>query len=608
LTEKDTIVLADFANSTGDPVFDGALKEALAVQLGQSPFLNILSDRKVAETLRLMGREPSDRVTGEVARELCVRTGSKAFLLGTISSLGGQYIVGVDAIGCNSGDTLAREQEQAATKGEVLQALGKAATNLRGKLGESLSTIQKFDVPVEATTPSLEALKAFSMGVTTFRSKGSAEAIPFFKRALELDPNLAVAYANLGVAYGNLGQASLGAENIKKAYELRDRVSEREKYRIASMYYQSVTGEFEQATQVYELWAKSYPQDSIPFSNLGYIYSGMGQYEKALAANEESLRLQPDIVAYSNEVGIQLGLNRFDDAKKTIAKAQKEKFDGDLLHWVMYQMAFLDGNTTEMERTVAWAAGKPGTEDLILSFQSDTEVYYGHLTKAREFTRRAVDAAVRNDSKEAAALWQVNAALREAEFGNAAVAGQDVAAALALAPGRDIKLLGALTLAEAGETSRAKAMLDELEKNYGSQTMMKVYWLPTIRATLELRSNNPKLALVLLEAAAPYELGSPPQMQLGTLYPVWIRGQAFLAAHDGASAAVEFQKFLDHRGIVVNFPLGPLAHLGLGRAYAMSGDTARAKAAYQDFLNLWKDADPDIPILKEAKAEYAKLQ
>ena len=608
LTEKDTVVLADFDNKTGDPVFDDALKEALAVQLGQSPFLNILSDRKVGETLRLMGRGPGERVTSEVARELCVRTGSKAFLLGTISSLGGQYVVGVDAIGCNSGDTLAREQEQAATKGEVLQALGKATTNLRGKLGESLATIQKFDVPVEATTPSLEALKAFSMGITTFRTKGSAEAIPFYKRAVELDPNLAVAYASLGVAYSNLGQASLGAENIKKAYELRDRVSEREKYRIASMYYQTVTGDFEQATQVYELWAKSYPQDSIPFSNLGYIYSGIGQNEKALAATEEGLRLQPDVVGYTNKVGILLGLNRLDDAKKTIAQAQQEKFDGDLLHWVMYQVAFLDGNTAEMERQVAWAAGKPGTEDVILSFQSDTEAYAGRLAKARDYSRRAVDAAVRNDSKEAAALWQVNAALREAEFGNSALAGQDVAAALALAPGRDVKLLGALTLAQAGETTRAKTMVDELEKSYGSQTMMKVYWLPAIRAALELRSNNPKQALVFLEAAAPYELGTPPQLQVGTLYPVWIRGQAFLAAHDGASAAAEFQKFLDHQGIVINFPLGALAHLGLARAYVISGDTAKAKVAYQDFFTLWKDADPDIPILKEAKVEYAKLQ
>jgi serine/threonine protein kinase/tetratricopeptide (TPR) repeat protein len=608
LTEKDSVVLADFENKTGDPVFDDALKQALAVQLGQSPFLNILSDRKVEETLRLMSQAPGQRITRDIARELCVRTGSKAFLLGSISSLGGQYIVGVDAIGCSSGDTLAREQEQAGTKREVLQALGKAATSLRGKLGESLATIQKFDVPVEATTPSLEALKAFSMGITTFRTKGNAEAIPFYKRALELDPNFAVAYASLGLAYSNLGQASLGAENIKKAYELRDRVSEREKYRIASMYYTVTTGELEQAAQVYELWAKSYPQDSIPPGNLAFIYSQLGQYEKALAANDEALRLQPDLVGYGNEAEIQLSLNRFDDAKKTILQAQKEKFEGDTLHWAMYQTAFLNDDTPDMERQVMWAAGKPGSEDIMLSFQSDTEAYHGRLTKARDFSRRAVDAAVRNDSKEAAALWRANAALREAELGNPALASQDVGAALALAPGRDVKTFCALSLAQIGEASRAKAMVDELEKSYGSQTMMKVYWLPTIRAAMELRSNNAKQALVFLEAAAPYELGQPPQLQLGTLYPVWIRGQAYLAAHDVASAAAEFQKFLDHRGIVINFPLGALAHLSLARSYTISGDTAKAKTAYQDFLTLWKDADPDIPILRDAKAEYARLQ
>src|SRR4029077_7727801 len=309
LTEKDTIVLADFDNKTGDAVFDDALKQALAVQLAQSPFLNILSDRKVEETLHLMGRGSNERITRDIARELCIRTGCKAFLSGSISNLGGQYVVGVDAIGCSSGDTLAKEQEEAATKQDVLKALGKAASSLRGKLGESLATIQKFDVPVEATTPSLEALKAFSMGITTFRAKGNAEAIPFYKRAIELDPNFAVAYASLGLVYGNLGQANLSAQNIKKAYELRDRVSEREKYRISALYYQNVTGELEQSSQVYELWAKSYPKDSIPPGNLGYIYAQLGQYDKALTANEESQVLQRDVLGYFNTAGTYLALN-----------------------------------------------------------------------------------------------------------------------------------------------------------------------------------------------------------------------------------------------------------------------------------------------------------
>ena len=608
LTEKDMIVLADFDNTTGDAVFDGALKQALAVQLGQSPFLNILSDRRVGETLHLMGRQPSDRITQDVARELCVRTGSKAILLGSISNLGGQYVIGVDAVGCSTGDTLAKEQEEAATKQDVLKTLGKAAASLRGKLGESLASVRRFDVPVEATTTSLEALKAFSMGITTFRTKGNAEAIPFFKRAIELDPNFAVAYASLGVVYVNLGQPSLSAENIKKAYALRDRVSERERYRVASLYYSYVTGELEQASQVYELWAKSYPQDMVPRNNLGDIYAQLGQYEKSVTETQEGLRLEPSIIGHSNLVGDYLARNRLDDAKKEIEQAQEHKLEGDLLHWGIYQLAFLKGDDAEMERQVVWAAGKPGIEDLLLSWQSDTEAYYGQLGKARDFSRRAVDAAIRADSKETAALWQVNAALREAEFGNTAAAKQDVAAALTLAPGRDVKLFAALTLARIGETARAKAIVAELEKSYPSQTVLKVYWLPTIRAAIELNAKNSTQALVFLEAAAPYELGKPPQLQLGTLYPAYIRGEAHLLAHNGSTAATEFQKFIDHRGIVVNFPLGALAHLGQARGYALSGDAAKARTAYQDFFALWKDADPDIPILKEAKAEYAKLQ
>jgi eukaryotic-like serine/threonine-protein kinase len=609
LTEKDTVVLADFDNKTGDPVFDDALKQALSVQLGQSPFLNILSERKVEETLGLMGRPTNERITRDVARELCVRTGSKAILLGTISNLGGQYVIGVDAVGCSSGDTLAEEQEEAATKTDVLKALSKAAASLRSKLGESLASIQKFDVPVEATTTSLEALKAFSMGITTSRTKGDAAAIPFFKRALELDPNFAVAYATLGLSYGNLGQASLSAENIKKAYTLRDRVSEHEKYRISALYYQNVTGELEQASQVYELWEKSYPKDWVPVGDLGYIYCQLGQYDKAIADTQEQLRLESNVVVgYGNLAQTYLAVNRPDDAAKAIEQAQEHKLEGDFLHQEIYYLAFYKGDTAEMERQVAWAAGKPGDEDLLLSFQSDTEAYYGRLVKARDFSRRAVDAAVRDQSKESAALWQVNGALREAEFGNAAAAKQDVAAALALAPGRDVKLFAALTLARSGDAARAKAMVDELEKAYPSDTMLRVYWFPTLKAALDLDANNPAQAVISLEAAAPYELGQPPQLQLGTMYPAYLRGEAQLMAHNGAAAATEFQKFLDHRGITLNYPLGALAHLGLARAYALQGDSAKARAAYQDFFGIWKDGDSDIPILKDAKAEYAKLQ
>ena len=608
LTEKDTLVLADFDNKTGDTVFDGALKQALAVQLEQSPFLNILSERRVEETLHLMGRPSNERITREVARELCIRTGSKGLIFGSISNLGGQYVIGIDAVGCSNGDTLAEEQQEAASKQEVLKALGAAATNLRGRLGESLASVQKFDVPVEATTPSLEALKAFSMGITTFRAKGNAEAIPFYKRALELDPNFAAAYVALGVVYGNLGQASLAAENVKKAYELRDRVSERERYRISSMYYDSVTGEEEQASQVYELWAKSYPGDMVPPGNLAVIYVGQGQYDKGLTEILESQHLERAAVGYSNLAGIYLSLNRLDDARKVIEEAQATGLAGDFLHLAIYQMAFLKSDTAEMENQVSWAAGKPGSEDVLLSVQSDTEAYYGRLSKARDFSRRAADAAVRADSKETAAMWQVNAGLREAEFGNPAMATKYVDAALALAPGRDVKILSALALARVGETARAKAMAEALEKSYPSNTLLKIYWLPAIKAALALTAKDSSEALVSLEAAAPYELGQPPQFQLGTMYPAYLRGQSYLLAHNSSAAVAEFQKFLDHRGVVINFPLASLARLGLGRAYAMTGDSTKAKAAYQDFLTLWKDADPDIPVLREAKSEFAKLQ
>jgi Tfp pilus assembly protein PilF len=609
LTEKDTIVLADFTNTTSDPVFDGTLKQALAVDLEQSPFLNILSDRKVGETLRLMGRAPSDHVTPDVAKELCVRTGSKAILTGSVSSLGSQYVIGLEAVACGSGDTLSKEQAEASSKENVVKALGTAASALRARLGESLASVQKFNVPIEATTSSLEALKTFSMGVTTQGQKGDAEAIPFLRRAIELDPNFAVAYAVLGVTYANLSEPSLSAESLKKAYAMRDRVSEKERLRIAAYYYAFVTGELEKEAQTYQLWIQSYPRDNIPHGNLGSNFEALGQYEKARTETQEGLRLEPNsVVGYQNLGTIFLALNRPDDTKAIIDQALSRNLDSGNLRVTMYDLAFLRGDAAQMVQQLAWGAGKPGVEDLLLSAQSDTEAYYGRLTKARDYSRRAVDSAVRADSKETAALWQVNAAVREAEFGNVAAAKQDVGAALALAPGRDVKVLSALALARVGDVARAKAMVEQLENSDPLNTVLKLYWLPTLKAAIELHGGNSAQALLSVEAAAPYELGGPPPIQEGTLYPAYLRGEAYLAAHNGTAAATEFQKFIDHRGIVINFPLGALAHLGLARAYALSGDTAKAKTAYQDFLTLWKEADPDIPILKEAKAEYAKLQ
>jgi len=608
LTEKDTIVLADFVNATGDQVFDSALKQALAVDLGQSPFLNVLSDRKMSETLRLMGRASGERVTRELAQEICLRTGSKALLSGSISSLGSQYMVGLEAVNCGSGDTLAKEQAEASKKEDVVKALGIVTLTLRTKLGESLASVQKFDVPIEATTPSLEALKTFSMGVTTQGEKGDAEAIPFFKRAIEIDPNFAMAYARVGISYANLGQPSLALQNLERAYSLRDRVSAREKLHITADYAYA-TGELEKEAQTYLLWIQSYPRDAIPHINLGANATALGQYEKAVVENQEGIRLDANNVAAVGNLGQDyIALSRLDDAKATFDQGQTRKLDGGGLRQWMYYLAFLRGDLVQMQQQIAWGAGKPGAEDPLFSAQSDTEAYYGRLTKARAFSRRAVDSAVRADSRETAALWQANAALREAEFGNPAESKQGIAAALALARGRDVKILAALTLARLGETARAKTMLDELEKSDASNTVLKLYWVPTLRAAIALNTGNSAQSLVILEAAAPYELGEPPPTAPGTLYPAYLRGQAHLMAHNGAGAASEFQKLVDHRGIVLNFPLGALARLGLARAYAISGDGARSRAAYQDFFALWKDADPDIPILKEAKAEYANLQ
>jgi serine/threonine protein kinase/tetratricopeptide (TPR) repeat protein len=608
LTEKDTVVLADFDNKTGDTVFDDALKQALAVELEQSPFLNVLSDRKVSETLRMMGRPTNERITVDVGRELCLRTASKALLGGEISSLGSHYLIAVNAVACNSGDTLAKEQVDAASKEDVLKALSRAASNLRAKLGESLPSVQKFDVPIEATTSSLEALKNYSMGITVGREKGDAPSIPFLKRAIELDPNFPMAYAGLSVSYGNLGQPSLALEYATKAYGLRDRGTEREKLRITADYFLA-TGEVEKQSQTYELWIANYPRDSVPHGNLAAIYAYMGQHEKSLAEQKEALRLEPsDISNYGNLAECYLFLNRLDEAKATLDQASARNLDGGYLRWMMYYLAFLRGDSAQMEQEVAWVSGKPGDEDTLLSAQSDTEAYYGRLSKARDFSRRPVDSAVRADAKETAAFWAVNAALRDAELSETASVKQGVTTALTLAEGRDVKVLAALALARIGDAARAKALVGELEKRYPSNTILKLYWLPSVNAAIELNKGNSSQALVYLEAAAPYELGEPPPLQPGPLYPAYLRGQAYLLAHNGTAAAAEFQKVLDHRGIVLNFVTGALAHLQLGRAYAMAGDTVKARAAYQDFLTLWTDADPDIPILKQAKAEYAKLQ
>jgi eukaryotic-like serine/threonine-protein kinase len=608
LTDKDGVLLADFVNKTGDPVFDDALKQALTIELSQSPFLNIVSDRKIEETLKLMGQPAAQHITLELAQEVCIRTGSKATVLGSISNLGEQYVIGLNAIGCSGGDTLVSEQGTAVAKRDVLKTLGKTAGKLRRKLGESLATVEKFDAPVEATTPSLEALKAYSMGGRTGFRTGDTEAIPFYKRAIELDPNFALAYAALGSSYFNLNQPDLAAENATKAYELRDRVSERERYRISTTYHHAVTGDLEKAIEEYVLWSKSYPRDSTPSLNLGVIYQQLGQYDKAVAETKESLLLAPTTTGYGNLAFDYIALDRLDDAQNVSRQAKAKGFDGLYIRENLYLLAFRRSDSKGMEQQLAWAAGRVGDEDVMLSGQADTEAYYGRLARARDYSRRASESAVRAGSKETAALWQATAALREAEFGNKAVARQNADAALSLQSGSAVKLVAALTLARAGDAAKAKRLVDELENERvaSTDTMLKLYSLPTIHGAIEISKNNPSQGILNLEPAVPYELGGP--LGFPYLYPLWVRGHAYMAAHDGIAAAGEFQKLIDHPGIVINQPIGSLAHLELGRAYALSGDNVKARASYQNFLTLWKDADPDIPILIAAKSEYEKLQ
>jgi eukaryotic-like serine/threonine-protein kinase len=604
LTDKDTIVLADFTNTTGDTVFDGTLRQGLAVQLEQSPFLRIVSDQQIQETLSLM-RQPADgKVTLEIARELCQRTGSKAYLSGSIARLGSQFVLGLNAVNCQTGDTLAEEQERATGKEQVLGAMDKAAAKLRAKLGETLSTVQKFDTPLElATTPSLEALQAYSLGWRASAGSNWVAAVPFFQRAIRLDPNFGMAYARLGTSYNNLGESTLGSENTRKAYELRERVSEREKFYIESHYYQNATGNLEKARQVYELWAQTYPRDWVARINLRVIYTDLGQCDKALAEARETLRLDPTAVGYTSLVFSYLALNRLVEARSAAEEAQAKEFDSPDLGWILYRLAFLQNDTAGMAQQVAWAVGKPGAENVLLSNEADTFAYSGHIGKAREYSRQAVASAERAEEKEVAALYADDAALREALFGNAVEARQQTAAALGLSNGQNVQYGAALALAFAGDVVRAKTLADDLGKRVPENTIIRFNYLPTIRAQIALSRNDSSKAIEALQAAAPYELGYP-----GRLYPVYVRGEAYLAAHQANEAAAEFQKILDHRGIVMNAPIGALAHLQIGRAYAMQGDTAKAKAAYQGFLTLWKDADPDIPILIAAKAEYAKLQ
>jgi len=604
LTEKDTIVLADFNNATGDSVFDDTLKQGLAVQLDQSPFVNVLSEQKVQDTLKLMERSPGERLTPGIARDLCQRVESKAYLSGSIATLGTQYVIALNLVNCQTGDPLAQEQVTATGKEQVLKALGEAATELRGKVGESLSSIQRFDVPVEqATTPSLEALKAYSLGMKITDEKGYFAAIPFFRRAIELDPEFAAAHASLGSCYGNMGELGEFREYTERAFELRKRASEREKLRIANMHFFN-TGEAEKEVESAQSWVQEYPRDKLAHLDLARSYSRQGRYESAVAEDLEALRLDSDYaLAYADLMVGYAFLDRLNEAKDIYRRALARHLDYPVLDLLRYDIAFLENESGEMENLLARGMGKPDVEAFFLVTAARREEFYGRLSKAQELRQRAVDSARRNGQKEAPILYELYSALTQTDYGYPERARRFAAAALTDKPDRDVELLAGITLARAGATAQAQAVADDLAKRFPLDTPdVNRYWVPTIRAAIEMNQGNPARAIETLKETSPYELCC------GNLYAVYLRGLAYLLQHKGREAATEFQKLRDHPGIVFLFQQGALAHLGLARAYAMQGDKTKARTAYRDFLTLWKDADPDIPVLKEAKAEYARLQ
>jgi|HubBroStandDraft_1064217.scaffolds.fasta_scaffold04450_3 eukaryotic-like serine/threonine-protein kinase len=619
LTEKDTIVLGDFANSTGDAIFDDTLKTALNISLRQSPFLNVLPDSRVMKTLQLMTRPAGTKLTPEVARELCQRGGSKAYIAGAIGSLGSEYVLQLKAVNCLSGDTLAEKQVTAASKEKVLDTLGEAASKLRGELGESLATVEKFDAPLSpTTTSSLEALKAYAVGMAHERQSPTA-ALPYFQRAVELDPTFARAYLGMANQYTDLGKPGKANEYLTKAFQLRGHTSELERLRIAGVYYMNVTGELDKAAQTYQEQIEDYPRDPI-LGALGNLYAELGQYEKAAEATRQGQLLSPDFHGwYSNLANYAFALQRFDEAQKIIDQAQAKKLDDFPLRNARYALAFFGSDSAGMAEQEQWFAGKAEYENFGLALASDTEGYVGHAAKARELIQRAIDSAVRTDNKEVGAIYLAVAAQRGAAYGRPAEARQGAAAAVKLAPeSPGAAAEAALAFAMAGDTVRAESLAQDLGKRFPLDTQMQSLWLPAIRAQLALDENHPALALTSLQAASAIELGTIPFVNnVSCLYPTFVRGETYLAAGQGTAAAAEFQKILDHSGIVWNCWTGALARLGVARANALQSRAAegadadaarvRALAAYKDFLTLWKNADPDIPVLKQAKAEYAKM-
>jgi serine/threonine protein kinase/tetratricopeptide (TPR) repeat protein len=612
LTDKDTLVLADFENKTGDSIFDGTLREGLAVQLQQSPFLSLLPGPEVRRTLQMMGQPADVRITPEMGREICEREGLKAYISGKIAPIGSHYVLTLVAADGHSGAMLAHEQEEASSKEDVLKALSQAATRLRQKLGESLSSIDKYDTPVEqATTRSLGALQAYSLGQKMMTVRGDyTAAVQQLQQAISLDPNFAMAHALMGTAYHNLGEKNLSAESTRKSFYLREHVSEREKYYIESHYYHYVTGNLEDVRKVYELWAQTYPRDLVPPGNLGVVYQSLGQYDKAMEEFRVALQIAPeDALTYGNLIISYICMNRLQEAQATAKEAQKRHLDSTDLHLYQYELGFLQQAASESALQLKWAMGKPGPESLLLYFEANSAAYSGQLKKSRELFKRAGESAERAGEKDRVAGVEASAALYEALFGNVAEARKGAKSAAAQSIGKDGRFVAALALASAGDASAAQGIVEDLAKRFPEDTIVQFNYLPTLRAQLDLERDDNAKAVVALEAVSPYELGLAGGTTFSTnMYPVYVRGESYLAAHQGSQAAAEFQKIIDHPGVVLNEPIGALAHLGLARAYVLQGDSAKARGSYNDFLTLWKDADADIPILNAAKSESARLQ
>ncbi len=603
LTEKDTLLLADFVNTTGDAVFDGTLKQALAVQLEQSPFLNILSQQSVRETLGFMGRSADERLTNQVAREVCQRAGVKAMLTGSISTLGSHYVIDLQALNCATGDSIAHEQAEAENKEVILKSLGQAATTLRAKLGESLSSIQKFDTPLEeATTSSLEALKMFNLAETQ-RVSSEAGAIPFYKKAIELDPNFAFAYARLAQVYFNSGENESAVQYAKQAFERRQRASEKERLYISTRYYQIVTGEMDKAMEAFRLWEQSYPRDSVPYINLGVAYDFLGQRDQAVQQAQEANQINPSSrYPYENLGGDYLALGRYDEAKAIIENGFSHKIDNFPLHWELYQVALIQGDTAAMQRQVQWANGRPD-EVFMKANLAGVEAFYGRRSKSLAMNQEVIEAAQREGLKGNAAQALLNQATTELMMGNNSAVAAKVKQALALSPDKLTRNFAAYNLAYAGADREAQTIFSEVMKEFPDDTIDKSIIDPWLHALTEINHDHPAAALEWLEKLRPYEFGI-----VTTLWPPYDRGRAYLKLKKGKEAAVEFQRVLDHRGVDPTGLEYALSYLGLARAEALQGNSAKSRTAYQDFFALWKDADPDLPVLKQAKAEYAKLQ